>query len=71
MSEQNATIVADWSGIIAGAGLSDDELSKRLGVSRATIWKLRTGRTREPGYSLGQALLRIANAPEPTEAPRR
>jgi transcriptional regulator with XRE-family HTH domain len=44
------------------AGLSQEELASRAGVSVATVSKIETGAVREPGYFTVVALMDVLNA---------
>lgn len=52
----------DYVAEIINKGLSQSQLAKRAGCGQATISDLVSGRTQEPRYSLGVALMRIGKS---------
>ena len=54
----------DWKSIVESlvkAGLSQKEIGIRANCSQNTIWMLLHGKTNEPAYSTGKALLELHN----------
>ncbi len=49
------------NGILSREGISERELADRCGVKQPTINRLRTGKTRDPGWTLGQCLIGLAS----------
>jgi predicted transcriptional regulator len=47
--------------VLGSYSLSEAQLAKRLDVSQPTIHRIKTGETKEPGYSLGRKLLELFN----------
>jgi predicted transcriptional regulator len=50
------------NGILSREGISERELADRCGVKQPTINRLRTGKTRDPSWPLGQCLVGFASA---------
>jgi len=53
----------DWKIIITdiknGLGLTQVQIAKQVGSSQASISELETGKTKEPGFAIGQALIAL------------
>jgi transcriptional regulator with XRE-family HTH domain len=48
------------NGILTREGISERELADRCGVKQPTINRLRTGKTRNPAWPLGECLIDLA-----------
>lgn len=53
----------NWKTIIsevkAGLGITQAQIAKRIGIAQASVSDLETGRTKEPSYPIGVALMNL------------
>lgn len=53
----------NWKTLIsevkAGLGITQAQIAQRVGISQVSVSDLETGRTREPSYSTGTALVAL------------
>lgn len=47
------------SEVKAGLGITQAQIAKRIGIAQASVSDLETGRTKEPSYSIGIALMSL------------
>lgn len=50
------------SEVLAAYDMSEAKLAKHINVSQPTIHRIKTGQVRDPGYSIGQAIIELHQA---------